>query len=223
MQAAFPHLALNKTAQFYIAGQSLQTQTGIAGADTVVPTMRGRWMASASFVLDGEAATLQWQAFLAQMQGRIGTTLVPVPSRYRPKDRNGRHLPYRRQADVAGAQTWEHFGFETAPRTLCRVASAAPLRATQIDIELPDTTGLRPGQYFSIGERLHQVQAHWQPEVGVHRIMFVPPLREAVVAKASIEIERPVCRMRMVTETEGLFEQLLDPLPVVTVQFAEAM
>ena len=83
MQATFPYLALHQTAQFYLVGQSLETQESISGVETVVPTMRGRWTATATFALKDEAATLQWQAFLAQMQGRIGTTLVPCRSRYR--------------------------------------------------------------------------------------------------------------------------------------------
>ncbi|AWX94004.1 hypothetical protein DPM13_16425 [Paracoccus mutanolyticus] len=93
--------------------------------------------------------------------------------------------------------------------TRISVAAAAPLRATQIDLTLVDSTGLRPGQYFSVGERLHRVQQAWR--VGaVNRIMFEPPLRAAVSAGARIEIERPVCKMRMVTETEGIFDHSLD-------------
>ena len=78
MQATFPFLALSKEATFHLEGQSLDLAESISGTETVVPTLRGKWMAQVSFVLRGEAATLQWQAFLAQMQGRIGTTLVPA-------------------------------------------------------------------------------------------------------------------------------------------------
>ena len=53
--------------------------------------------------------------------------------------------------------------------------------------------------------------------------MFEPPLRAAVGAGARIEIERPVCKMRMVSETEGIFDQSLDVFPQVQVQFSEAL
>ena len=38
-----------------------------------------------------------------------------------------------------------------------------------------------------------------------------------------VEIEKPVCRMRFTTETEGVFDQSLDVLPSVTVNFQEAI
>ena len=221
MQATFPYLALHQTAQFYLTGQSLEPQESISGVETIVPTMRARWNASVTFALKDEAATLQWQAFLAQMQGRIGTTLVPCRSRWRPRDRDGHGMTFCDTATLADAQTWEHFGFANTDVTRIAVAAAAPLRATQMDLTLYDTTGLRPGQYFSVGERLHRVQQHWQVG-GVHRIMFQPPLRAAVGAGARIEIERPVCKMRMVSETEGLFDQSLDVFPTVTLNFVEA-
>lgn len=222
MQATFPFLALHQTAQFYLTGQSLEPQESISGVDTIVPTMRGRWTSTATFALKGEAATLQWQAFLAQMQGRIGTTLVPCRSRWRPRDRDGLGLPFCDTAALADAQTMEHWGFANTEVVRVAVAEDAGLRATQMDLTYQDTTGLRPGQYFSIGERLHRVQQAWQ-EDGVHRIMFEPPLRAAVAEGTRIEIERPVCKMRMVSETEGIFDQSLDVFPQVQVQFAEAL
>ena len=223
MQATFPHLAMRQASQIHLVGQSLDTGESISGVQTIVPTMRQRWMATVGFALRGEAATLQWQAFLAQMQGRIGTTLVPVHSRYRPKDRNGRPLSFRSVSGLRDAQTWEHFGLENSEITRMKTASAAALRATQIDVDLLDTTGLRPGHCFSIGERLYRVQQHWEPGGAVHRIRFEPPLREAVAAGVHVEIDRPVCKMRMVTEAEGLFDQTLDPLPQVQVTFTEAL
>lgn len=222
MQATFPHFALWQDVQFYLTGQSQEPAESISGAQTIVPTLRGRWMAQASFVLHGEAATLQWQAFLAQLQGRIGTTLVPVHSRYRPKDRNGKPLPFCDVADIAGAQTWEHFGFANTPVTRATVLSDMPLRASEIDLTFSDTTGIRPGQYFSINDRLYRVQHHWQPAQNVSRIRFEPPLRKAVQAGQAVELARPVCLMRCTTETEGLFDQSLDVLPRVTLNFVEA-
>ena len=223
MQAAFPFLAMAQAAQFWLEGQSLDPQQSISGAETITPTMRGRWLASCGFALKTEAQRLQWQAFLAQMEGRLGTTLVPVRSRFRPVDRDGHGMSFCDTATIAGAQTWEHFGFAGTDVARVIVAAAAPLRATQIDVTLPNSTGLRPGQYFSIGERLHRVQSHWQPGGGVHRLMIQPPLRQAVSAGARVEIERPVCRMRMTTETEGLFDQSMDVLPTVTVNFQESI
>lgn len=223
MQATFPHLALIRDVRFHIEGQSLQIAESITGAETVPATMRGRWRATANFAMEGEAATLQWQAFLAQMQGRLGTTLVPVFSKFRPKDRNGRELSFCDVADLSGSQTWEHFGFENTQLNRITLAAAAPLRATQLSLNLFDTTGLRPGQFFSIGPSLHRVQAHWEPTSGAHRVLIEPPLRAAAGAGVRLEVEKPVCRMRMVSETEGLFDQAVDNMPQMSVMFREAV
>lgn len=223
MQATFPHLALWQTVTPYMVGQSLETTESISGAETIVPTMRGRWMATVSFALKNEASTLQWQAFLAQMQGRIGTTLVPIRSRFRPRDRDGHSTAFCDTGGISAAQTWEHFGFVNTQITRAETTSAAALRATQINVEYPNSTGLRPGQFFSIGERLHRVQAVWQPTPTTTRIMFEPPLRSAVASGTAVEIERPVCKMRMTSETEGLFDHSLDVFPVVQAQFVEAI
>ena len=127
MQVTFPHRLLRQASQFWIEGQSLDPQQSISGADTVTPTMRGRWLASCQFVLHGEAATLEWHAFLAQMEGRIGTTLVPAHYRWRPRDRDGHATAFCDAANIAGAQTWEHFGFENTDIRRVIVAASAPL------------------------------------------------------------------------------------------------
>ncbi|MDB6455030.1 hypothetical protein [Falsirhodobacter sp. 20TX0035] len=217
MQADFPYLALAQTAQFYLVGQSLDPEQGITGVETIVPVPRGRWVASASFVLSGEAARLQWEAFLARMEGRIGTTLVPARTRLRPRDRFGRAL----SGAPAGVPDRNGVIPPAFPPRVT-VASAAVLRQRWLDVVYEDTTGILPGHSFSVGDRLHKVQAV-QALGGVHRISFNPPLRAAVAAGAAVEIDRPVCRMRFTTETEGLFDQALSELPAVNVNFVEAI
>ena len=223
MQATFPHLALFQEVRFHLAGQSLEPEESVNGTETIVPTMRGRWIGVADFAMKGEAATLQWQAFLAQMQGRIGTTLVPCRSRYRPKDRKGLDLPFVKTGGFAGAQTFGHFGVENTQVDRIVLASAALLRATELDLTLNDTTGLRPGQFFSIGERLHRVQLHWRPNGATHRVMIEPPLRAAAPAGARLEIERPVCLMRMRAEDDGVIDQSRAYVPKAQITFMESL
>lgn len=181
-----------------LIGQSQPSQQSISGATTRIPRMGARWQVKASFLIYGEDRELAFSAFMAQMQGDLGTTLVPVWSRYRPRDRNGRDLPFNTINGIRGAQTWEHFGFANAVVPRIVLAADAPLRATQIDVDLIDSTGLRPGQFFGIGNRLHRVQHHWQPSTE-RRLMIEPPLRAAANAGDVLEVARPVCPM-MITE-----------------------
>lgn len=222
MQATFPYLAEWVSMRFWIEGQALDTEMGITGAQSVVPTMRGRWRAQGEVMIHGREAFLQWQAFLAQMQGVIGTALVPVPVHYGPQDLNGRDLPFDRTAGIYRAETWEMFGFEGDQVSRTVTQRAEPLRATELIVQFTGTLGLRPGQWFSIGDHLYQVRAYYQPNATNHRILFNPPLRKAVPVGSLIEIERPTCRMRFASEDSGQFAQRGGDLaPVITVDFVE--
>lgn len=222
MRATFPFHLLSQTFTPRFVGASLEPQRSISGAETIVPAMGGRWEVDCSFVIRGEAAQLEWQAFLAQMEGRIGTTLVPIRTRFRPKDRDGHAAPSCQIAGLADAQTWEHFGFENAPTATMALAEPASLRATTIRVTGGNTTGIRPGQYFSLGERLYRVQHHWQTQDGVSNLMIQPPLRQALTT-ATLILDRPVCLMRFASEDEGPFDQLLDRMPRVTCRFVEVV
>lgn len=222
MRATFPHQLLRQQVIPRRVGTSHEPQQSISGAETITPTFGGRWEATCSFVIHGEAAQLAWQAFLAQMEGRVGTTLVPMRTRYRPRDRDGHHVYGCGPAGLADAQTWEHFGFDSAPVATMTLAASAALRATVIKVTAANTTGLRPGQFFSIGERLYQVQHHWQDADDSANLMIWPPLRAAAPAGSVLILDRPICLMRMTGESEGEFDHLLDRLPRVTVNFTEA-
>lgn len=223
MRATFPIGLLRQDVSPRFVGASLEPQKSINGTDTVVPVQTGRWEISCGFVIRGEAAQLAWQAFLAQMEGRVGTTLVPVRTRFRPRDHDGRHVYGCGPAQLADGQTFEHFGFDSAPVATMKLVAAAALRATVIKVTPGNTTGLRPGQFFSIGERLYRAQHHWRDEDGVETLMIQPPLRVAAPAGATLILDRPVCLMRMVSETEGGFDHLLDRLPRATCTFVEAL
>lgn len=223
IQATFPHLCKPRQVSFRLVGLNAAPQESITGDVQPVHTARGHWRASVEVVLKGEAALLEWQAFVAQMAGMAGTTLVPVASRYRPYDRDGHGIALRQTATLANAQMWEHFGLQSGPVATMTVADAAPVRAVQMRIALGNTTGIRPGQYFSIGERAYQVRAHWITDDGLTNVTFYPPLRQSVVAGAIAVLDRPVCRMRFASDGEGQVDTFLSRLPTATAEFIEAM
>ena len=221
MRATWPYTARWTAATPRIIGEARPPQQSISGAETVTPAMGARWEVTGSFVIHGEAQELAWQAFIAQMEGGLGTTLVPIWSRFRPLTAAGRRVDWDNTAGLYGAQTFEHFGFENPQIVGARLATPAALRATQIDIEVMDSTGIRPGQYFSIGERLHQVQQYWKAS-GIHTLIIRPALRAAAPAGTPLEVFRPVCLMRL-AEPAGDIEYTPDLASRVTCRFIESI
>lgn len=220
MRATFPWQLLWQSVTPRFMGASREPQRSISGAETIIPALGGRWEVDCSFVIKGEAAQLAWQAFLAQMEGTIGTTLVPIRTRYRPRAADGRPVTGCTVAGLVPGQIFDHSGFERAPVVGARTVAAAALRAMQISVALENSTGIRPGQFFSIGDRLSQVQQHWQAG-GVHNLWLRSPLRAAVPEGAPLEMFAPSCLMRLASEDEGQFDHLLDPMPRVTCKFIE--
>lgn len=210
MHATFPSLARWRSIRFWTVGNALSPQQGLTGAETIVPVPRARWMATGEAVIRGEDGFQQWQGFLAQMEGVVGTTLVPCQSMFRPRDRLARALPLL--PGVADA----------IPRVV--TVAAAPLRSREIDVEFVDTIGLLRGHHFSIGPRLHHVQDVELLSDRRATVRFIPPLRAPVEAGVALEVANPVCKMRFVAETEGVLPQSYGaPNARVTVNFQEAL
>lgn len=233
MRATWPFSARWTSAAPRLIGQTLRPpQQSINGTQTILPSLSAHWQVEGSFVVHGEAQELAWQAFIAQMEGGVGTTLVPIWSRYRPRDNRGRQTSWERTSGLSddsgstlyghdSAQTWEHFGLDNAPVTIMSLAQPAALRATTIKVTSINSNGIRPGQYFSLGERLYRVQNHWQDADGTSNLMIQPPLRQAFTAAALI-LDRPVCVMRL-TEESGELEYTPDGVAHVDVTFVEAV
>lgn len=221
MRATWPYTAHWTAATPRVVGEARPPQQSISGAETIIPAMGARWEVTGSFVIHGEAQELAWQAFIAQMEGGIGTTLVPIWSRFRPRTETGRRVDWDNVAGLANGQTFEHFGFQNSRVVGARLAAAAPLRATRIAVELADSTGIRPGQFFSIGERLHQAQHHWQVG-GAHQLMIRTPLRASAPAGSVLELFRPVCLMRL-AEPAGDMDYTPEGVARVTVKFIESV
>lgn len=223
MQASFPYRAFYQATAPRLVGQSLDNQEGLSGALTAVPTLTARWELTATFVIYREAAELAWQAFVAQMEGRVGTTLVPIWSRFRPRDMDGRNVPWVQTPAFADAQTHEHWALDIVPAITASLAEAAAQRANTIKVVFGDTDGIRPGQFFSIGERLHRAQLVWIDGAGVTNVQFQPPLREAAAQGADVILDRVVCKMRAKSDTASEMNWNTTPAQFITVDFVEAI
>lgn len=223
MEVMFPYQLMANETRFSIIGQSLATQQGLSGVETVVPAFGARWRATVNYVVLGRAAQLALAAFLAGMEGRLGTTLVPLRARYRPHDRDGHGVTQCLTAGLSDAETREHFGLVAAPVATCTVLLGAAVRATQITFAWGDTTGLRPGQMFTIGERAYRAQLVWEDGLGRQVAQFQPPLRQAVVPGDVMVLDAVQCRMRLDGDYEDVLADLGQAMQRLSLTFVEAI
>tara|TARA_R110002049_G_scaffold304618_3_gene500045 strand:- start:3068 stop:3724 length:657 start_codon:yes stop_codon:yes gene_type:complete len=212
----FPRLAKMTTVDFRMVGQMRGRETSISGAESIIPSFSGHWTVSISFFIWTEAARLEWQSFLAQMEGGIGTTLVPVFLPYRPFDQRGGPAPVTEPPKFS---TFEHWSFVNDTVPAITVRTGAALRSTDLDLTLTDSFGMRPGHGLSIGDRFYRVQRSWDDGA---KIRIQPPLRAAAVTGDIVETDNPVCKMRFASEGEGEVDFTLNDIDRPTVTFREA-
>lgn len=230
MRALFPFMLPFVESAPQLVGLTAAVQQGIGGGFTVIPSMGAYWRASVTFWVTNEPSVLAMQAFVAQMEGQLGTCVVPLGQRFGARDRDGRLLPSRFVAGLggvspylgAGPESFEHFGFANAPVVLAVLREAADLRATRIAVDYLNSTGLRPGQYFSIADRLYLVKLAWQTDAGA-MVEFNPPLRAAAEMGAVVTLDTTRCLMRFASEDEGVLSYSAQPSERVSVSFVEAI
>lgn len=213
-----------------LVGLSDAPQSALSGAMSVQPRLGGHWQATASFWATNEATALALQAFVAQMEGMLGTTLFPMYQRYAPLDAQGRRatgygIGALGNGDIwegTGSQTWEHYGFESEPSVTATLAASAALRATELRVTNSNTLGLRPGQMFGLGERTYWAKSVWQS--GAQDVVSItPPLRAAAAAGDMLVLDRPTCLMRFASEDESALAFTIEPNVQVTMNMVEAI
>lgn len=222
MRVMFPIQPKRQSTQLRLVGQTLGVVQALSGVETVVPAMGARWVANITLLLRNEAEHLAYAAFVAGMEGRLGATLVPCPSRFRPLDRDGKAQTWCDVAGLQGAQTFEHFGFANDVIAQIVLAETAALRATRIKVAAVDSTGLRPGQYFTLGERLYQVQLSWVDGADTV-VQFQPPLRAGASAGEVLDVASPHCLMRRADDADGGVELTFTKMQSVSLSFVEAV
>jgi len=197
----------------------------ITGYEQVTVSNAGRWRATITIPLRREPMVLAYRAMISQLQGRVGTILVPYFQAYRPSNINGRKLSTCPAASYdKDLYNWDLSGWGQDDFTFATLASAASAGATQISLNLVDGRGPRPGHYFGIGERLYLANAVWQETpTSPTQVRFWPRLRAASTAGTRVILDRPVCRMRLADDASGEATFDLARFADVTLSFVEAI
>lgn len=203
--ASWPAALLPRKVDFFPENQSRSGGLSMTGSEQITLSPAGRWQARAFVSVRGEASNLALRAFVAGMEGRAGTVLVPKWERFRPRNANGRELAQVATAGYGCNEfNFDLSGFGQSDFVHAALASNAAARATQISIKLIDGDGPRPGHYFGMGQRIYRSSAVWQVEEDdPTQVRFWPWLRAADVAGAKVILDRPVCLMRFAQDDTG--------------------
>lgn len=222
MQVNWPFLVQQNTPRFKVVGQSLEPQTGLSGAMTVVSAMGARWEAKIDVQVRGQEAALQFEAFLAGMEGYLGTTYVPVKHIRNPRDMDGRRVAQCGVAEMLDGEFMEHWGMVNSALEMAELGANAALRATEIEVVYTNTTGIRPGHFFQIGQSLCQAQLVWV-DAGVHKVRFQPPLRAAALMGDQVILDTPALNMRLTNPDSIDFDQMSRVTQYFSLAFVEAV
>jgi hypothetical protein len=205
----FPFGLRVQASVFQVVGASSVPNQSVGGAFSVQPRLGAHWVSSVTVKVTNEENTLALQAFVAGMEGMLGTTLVPVHYAYGPRDLVSRLADPRMSAlgdneprEGMGSESAEFWGFDGESAISGELAEAAALRAAEITVARTNYSEFRPGHDFSIGGRLYRAVNIWPDGIN-DRVRITPPLRSAAGAGELVVFDTPKCLMRFASENEG--------------------
>lgn len=210
----------SRPATFHPDNPSRSGGASLVGSEQVTVSPAGRWRAKVELPVYNELTALAYRAFIAQLEGKAGTVLVPKWEVYGPRDMNGKRLSFY---DTASAGlNFDLSGFGQSDQTYATLAANASMGATRIDVTLVNGEGPRPGQYFGLGQRLHLCQTVWEvTEDGPTTIQFWPRLRAAATVGDRVILDRPVCLMRLAEDLTGELDLDTENQGRPTMEFVE--
>ena len=215
---------LPRKAMFYPESASRSGGQSLSGSEQV-NAINPRWRARVAGPVVTETSVLAWRSFVASMNGRAGTVLVPKWERRGVRDANGRELSQVNSATYDTDElNFDLSGFGQSDLTHATLAANASLNDTRISVTILDGEGPRPGQYIGIGDRLHLVSLAWEVSEGAPlQLQFTPWLRASALAGARVILDRPVCLMRFAQDMTGELELDMGLWGDGTLEFVEAI
>lgn len=216
MTVSFPSNYLLRSIKFSLVGRGQTGGVALSGEATRVAANSAHWVASVRFMLKDDAQFLAWQAFVSNMGGVVGETLVPAWSRVMPKDGQGRDVS-RQDFVKIGKVTVAQTQIEHAA-----LSSFATNRDTRVRVSYSDTMGIFAGHRIGIGEGFYEVLASYSAGNDNYFLQIFPPLRGGKLNGTPVIIDRPVCRMRFDDGDAGQPGFDLSDVEFIDVKFREA-
>lgn len=206
---------------FDLAYRSLAGPSSISGVGQVVASDAAIWKAAFEQVIirKGTSAVLAFRAISTLLEGRLNPVIVPVCPAYQPFDPEWRGVlngvPHSDRSPFSDG------GLYRSRLIDIRLSSNIPLRGTTANVSIIVGVNLQPGQHFSIGDRLYRIRTVQMTGENTATITFRPPAREPVSAGTELEFDRPVCRMRLASDSEMDLSLDTNPWAYPSVRFIE--
>lgn len=223
----FPALLRPLSGGYSPSVTSLSGGQSLGGFEQTASQMGDRWRASFSFRINTSVSLMALRTFVAQMRGRQGSVRLPVFDRARAPwaiDQAGR----QKSPALMRARSLDGTVFADPPNfndTLISAAVAAVglLNDTRISVAVSVGGVPEPGQFFSLGSRLHVIES--VEGDGPYLLGIWPWLREDVAIDDPVNFTSPSCEMKFETDEQGV-DALLGAEQMrfanVTLRFVEA-
>lgn len=174
------------------------------------PKLGGFWRVEMDLFARGQQAQMALSSFITAMSDGVTTCVLPIAVQWRPQSANGRKMIGSRPAPNF---TRDHTGFASEPYDGYTLLAAAQHRHSYIDVLTPGLASVMPGQFLTLGNRLHQI-TNATPINELPRRMRLsiwPNVREAHPNGAVVIVDQLRLRMRMengepVDPGRGLFK-----------------
>lgn len=230
MPLVWPSILVPSSEQWFARGLSRSGGQTFSGIEQVVQSPAARMTATLTVPCNTDAKVLAMRALLAGLDGRAGTVLVgPMEVRRAPWAADpltgGLLSPAVARRNAAINPGWNANG-DTAATLDFRTFGSVAMNAVAMSVQRLRGGILRPGMYFSIGDRLHVISALRAADgggAGVIAIEFRPWTQSTYAAGTVVEFGRPKAAMRLATDDTGALDLQLSRFGTVTLDLVEAL
>lgn len=201
----WPDLLTPKRIKFNISPRSRSGGASISGQEQVVASGAGIWTATLGEIPVVTPQQVRMMRALATLlQGKVGMIRVPCYDALQAPWPVVNGVP---QTEIPpqphGDNTFFSDGSGYHQTQIVVRARAAAAGASQITVDVERAGAIQDGNRFSIGNRLYGITfVSPGPDAGSLVLQVFPPLRDAVATGDVCNFDRPVCLMRLATDSE---------------------
>jgi hypothetical protein len=189
---------------FNLRGRTIGGPVSLTGRTQVASIDTGYWVASLPLaLLEAGGDVRAFRRLAAEMAGGAFPVLVPAFDEGQAPwpDPGGWENNVNPPQEWSDETQWSDGTGWYDPVIRVYLAEAAAARATSILLDVDNAGTIEGGELFSLaGGELHVIRRVLSSDESGVRVAIAPGIRAAQPAGRRCEFERPVCRMRLVSE-----------------------